>query len=99
MLVLSRKVGEQICVPQFNVVLTILAVNGRRVQVGIVAPHDISVVRKELWDSMPHDNSYAVASGTNSPGSPPAGSGLDQSEEVPFGSRAKIRSAGKGNRS
>jgi carbon storage regulator len=47
MLVLSRKVGEQICVPQFYIVLTVLAVHGQRVSLGIEAPASIRVVRSE----------------------------------------------------
>lgn len=66
MLVLSRKVGEQICVPRFDIVLTVLAVNGRRVRLGISAPEKISVVRKELQDRSPQHSVQAVTSGTNS---------------------------------
>jgi|688.fasta_scaffold1022377_2 carbon storage regulator CsrA len=53
MLVLSRKVGEQICVPQFDIVLTVLAVHGQRVSLGIEAPASIRVVRSELLASSP----------------------------------------------
>jgi carbon storage regulator CsrA len=53
MLVLSRKVGEQICVPQFDIVLTVLAVHGQRVSLGIEAPASITVVRSELLTSSP----------------------------------------------
>jgi carbon storage regulator len=53
MLVLSRKVGEQICVPQFDIVLTVLAVHGPRVSLGIEAPASIRVVRRELLTSSP----------------------------------------------
>lgn len=49
MLVLSRKVGEQICVPDFDIVLTVLGVRGKRVRLGIIAPDEITVVREELW--------------------------------------------------
>jgi len=52
MLVLSRKVGEQIYVPQFRIVLTVLAVDGRRVSLGITAPKGISIVRQELLDRL-----------------------------------------------
>lgn len=53
MLVLTRKVGEQICLPQLDVVLTVLAVHGRRVRLGIAAPEKIAVVRKELRQRSP----------------------------------------------
>lgn len=66
MLVLSRKVGEQICVPQFDIVLTVLEVNGRRVRLGITAPEKIAVVRKELMDRSPQHSDHAVGSGIDS---------------------------------
>lgn len=66
MLVLSRKVGEQICIPQFDIVFTILEVNGRRVRLGITAPEEIAVVRKELRDRLPQHSARAVVSGADS---------------------------------
>ena len=49
MLVLSRKVGEQIRVPECKLVLTVLKISGGRVRIGFAAPTEISVVREELW--------------------------------------------------
>ena len=49
MLVLSRKVGEAIHIPQSELVLTILAVRGGRVCLGIDAPEDVEVLRAEVW--------------------------------------------------
>ena len=66
MLVLSRKVGEQICVPQFDIVLTVLEVKGRTVRLGIAAPKEIAVVRKELQERLPQHSAQAVTSGTDS---------------------------------
>jgi len=71
MLVLSRKVGEQICVPQFDIVLTVLEVNGRRVRLGIAAPENISVVRRELRDSARQPGANAVVSATDESDSKP----------------------------
>ena len=48
MLVLTRKVGEQICIPQLDVVFTVLGVHGGKVRLGITAPQEIAVVREEL---------------------------------------------------
>ena len=48
MLVLSRKVREQICLPGLDVVLTVLEVREGKVRLGINAPDDIPVHRKEL---------------------------------------------------
>ena len=48
MLVLGRKVGERIVVPECNMTISVLSIHGNRVQVGISAPRDISIMREEL---------------------------------------------------
>ena len=48
MLVLGRKVGERIVVPECKMMISILSVRGNRVRVGISAPKDISIMREEL---------------------------------------------------
>lgn len=50
MLVVSRRIGEEILVPQFGIVFRILEVRGNKVRVGITAPADIRVQRRELYD-------------------------------------------------
>lgn len=47
MLVLSRKIQEQILIPEFNIRLTILSVGKNRVQLGIEAPKGIQITRPE----------------------------------------------------
>jgi carbon storage regulator len=42
MLVLSRKVGERIIVPDCGLTLTVLAIEGNRVRLGITAPADVA---------------------------------------------------------
>ena len=49
MLVLSRKIGERILVPHCELAVTVLAVEGNRVRLGISAPEDIAVYREEVW--------------------------------------------------
>jgi carbon storage regulator len=49
MLVLSRKVQEQIRLPGLDVVVTVLEVRGGMVRLGITAPDQVAVVREELW--------------------------------------------------
>lgn len=49
MLVLSRKPGEQIVLPEAGVTITVLAVSGRRVQLGVAAPAGSPVHRAEVW--------------------------------------------------
>lgn len=47
MLVLSRKVGEKILIAD-NVVITVSAIKGGRVKLGIEAPPEVSILRGEL---------------------------------------------------
>jgi carbon storage regulator len=47
MLVLRRKVGESVVIAGVTTI-TVLAVEGERVKIGISAPPDITVIREEL---------------------------------------------------
>lgn len=47
MLVLSRKRQERIVIGQ-DIEVTVLAIKGNRVELGIRAPSDVSIVRNEL---------------------------------------------------
>jgi two-component system, OmpR family, response regulator len=48
MLVLSRRPSETILFPQLGISVSIVSVKGSRVQVGVEAPSEIQVLRKEL---------------------------------------------------
>ncbi len=50
MLVLSRKVGEQIVIPDLDVVLTVVRVKGNRVRIGVEAPENVKIHRREVWE-------------------------------------------------
>lgn len=47
MLVLSRKVGEEIVIGS-DIRVSVVAVKGNRVRIGITAPRDVNIVRGEL---------------------------------------------------
>lgn len=47
MLVLSRKLGEQIVIGH-NVTVTVLEVRGSRVKLGVAGPAEVSIHRQEL---------------------------------------------------
>lgn len=49
MLVLSRKYGEEVVLPQQGITFTILEIRGDKVRVGITAPTEIPVYRREVW--------------------------------------------------
>lgn len=52
MLVLSRKRGEAIIIPEYGLVITIVRVHGQSVRVGIDAAADIGIYRSEVWDRL-----------------------------------------------
>jgi carbon storage regulator len=49
MLVLSRKCGERIVVPQSRLTITVGAIKGNSVRLVISAPTEIGVYREEVW--------------------------------------------------
>ena len=54
MLVLTRRLGESICITLptgEQIEVTVLDVKGRQVRIGTSAPDDIKIVRKELCTS------------------------------------------------
>ena len=60
MLALSRKKGEALVINN-NIEITILEVKGDQVKVGITAPKDIPVYRKEVYMQIQEANKAAVA--------------------------------------
>ncbi len=49
MLILTRRPGERLCIGE-NIVVTVLAVNGNQVRIGIAAPREVSVDREEIHE-------------------------------------------------
>lgn len=56
MLVLSRKEKEDILFPSLGISVQILRVQGKSVRVGIAAPDDVRVLRRELYDDSDHES-------------------------------------------
>ena len=54
MLVLTRKLGERIVVPHCGVTVTVVAIDGNRVRLGIAAPDEVAVYREEVWQRLDH---------------------------------------------
>jgi carbon storage regulator len=52
MLVLSRKIGERIVLPHCELTITVIAIEGKAVRLGISAPKDIAVYREEVWHQL-----------------------------------------------
>ncbi|MEC8461368.1 MAG: carbon storage regulator CsrA [Pseudomonadota bacterium] len=51
MLILSRKIGEVLVIAD-NIKISILAIRGNQVKLGVDAPKDVSVHRKEIFDQL-----------------------------------------------
>jgi carbon storage regulator len=57
MLVLSRKKNESIIIND-RVTVTVVEIRGEKVRLGIAAPREVPVHRKEIWDVIhqkPHE--------------------------------------------
>ncbi len=66
MLVLSRKLGEKILVPACGVVVTVVAIEGNRVRLGISAPAEVNVFREEIWRQLCQESLSPPAKGSPS---------------------------------
>jgi carbon storage regulator len=79
MLVLTRRIGEEIVIAG-DIRVTVVAVNGRTIRLGISAPTSVHVVRSEL-----------LARGAQGSQSPTAGS----NDTSPEGNRVHLPTRGK----
>ncbi|APH03579.1 carbon storage regulator CsrA [Bacillus weihaiensis] len=60
MLVLTRKLNESIQIGE-NIEITVLSVKGDQIKLGIKAPQDIEVHRKEVYMSIQESNNEAAS--------------------------------------
>jgi carbon storage regulator CsrA len=49
MLVLSRKLGERIVIPDCDLEVTVVGIVGKRVRLAVSAPAAVGVYREEVW--------------------------------------------------
>jgi len=61
MLVLSRRLGESLCIGK-DITITVVSIKGNRVKIGIEAPRQMPVLREELMTWLEDaEGSYASA--------------------------------------
>jgi carbon storage regulator len=60
MLALTRKKGEALVVNN-NIEITILEIRGEQVKLGITAPKDVPVYRKEVYLQIQKENQAAIS--------------------------------------
>ena len=51
MLVLSRKCGESVVLPDIGITITLVAIDGGRIRLGFEGPREVSVVRHKVPDN------------------------------------------------
>ena len=56
MLILTRKVGESLMIGA-EVTVTVVAVKGNQVRIGITAPKDVAVHREEIYERVHKEDS------------------------------------------
>ncbi|PMC36631.1 carbon storage regulator [Bacillus sp. UMB0899] len=64
MLVLTRKTNESIKIGE-DIEITILSINGDQIKLGINAPRDVEIHRKEIYLSIQESNSEAASISPN----------------------------------
>lgn len=61
MLILSRKKGQSIIINN-NIEIVISAIDGDQVKIGINAPKEVNILRKELYEAVQQSNKEAIRS-------------------------------------
>lgn len=64
MLILTRKLDERIVV-QGDIEIAVLEIRGDQVKLGVQAPRDVKVYRKEIYEAIQTENRAALAATTS----------------------------------
>lgn len=72
MLILARRPGERVVIGE-EILVTVMAVNGHTVRLGIEAPQGVPIFREEIWLAVKEENRAAAAADADAlPSKPPA---------------------------
>ncbi len=88
MLVLTRKTGQSIMIGD-DIEVSVLAVSRDKIRIGITAPKEVPVFRKEVWISIKEGNS--PPRGKDEPGGGASQNGIE--EAIIDGAAAKVEEA------
>lgn len=58
MLTLSRKKGEELFIDGGRIVVTVVDIRGDKVRLGITAPPDVPILRKEVFAAIKRDGGH-----------------------------------------
>lgn len=64
MLVLSRKIGEEIKIGK-DIVISVVKVEGTSVRIGIEAPKSVTILRMEVYEKIQNENIQAASKEIN----------------------------------
>ena len=64
MLILSRKLQESIMIGD-EIEITVLAIDGEQIKIGINAPKSVDIYRKEIYLTIQEENNNAISTKTN----------------------------------
>lgn len=73
MLVLSRKVGETICINN-NITVTVVEIRGDKIRLGVDAPREVAVHRQEVADAIARNKEVAKEESNREVSDPPTDS-------------------------
>ena len=60
MLALTRKIGEALVINN-NIEITVLEIRGDQIKIGISAPKDVPIYRKEVYLQIQQENEAAIS--------------------------------------
>jgi carbon storage regulator len=69
MLVIRCKVGESVLMPGLDTKVTVVAVNGKKVRLGVSAPAAVTVHREEVWRDISGEETDSVPAAFDGEGS------------------------------
>lgn len=97
MLVLSRQRDETIMIGD-DVEITVVDIRGDKVRLGITAPRNIQVHRKEVYEAIKRENQQATGlKPSDVPGGPPVAEGEQDPGGTPPGADSVKRENGRTN--